>query len=824
MARDDYTLHNAREATLVSSNETTYTINILWTGAGNTASNSMTLGSSGVQISYENPNQKDKNSYILTSKCVLSYLVTSAADKTFINSLSTTYEEKNVWITVREGSNMLWCGYVLLDLKDEQDVSYPYEVTLEAIDGLAALKDVPFIRETNINDASVPTFPYVPADTFFNSEYNNLLGNAASAGTDTKYLSMLVAKSGMVLADDSQGSSSNFLEDYSLQTAVNYYNEGHPAPADNIDPLGYTKLRVEQLYSQEADGFIGAPDCYTVLEFICKNFGMRCTYWQHAFHFVSLDEYNTNEAAAGTATSPINIPTRLYTNTGVVASPHTQDYLGTNSLSIYDLSIENATAAGEGLQKLAGSIYTGLPPIKTAKGLFFGFTPATTNAYRGFPRLPDFNSSGAETMYQNFPRVGGDNYTGDIDWGTIVNASTGDGIEFQAYCSFTNTASNNLWGQFAFILVAKPSSQVATVGADTKVCRRDGTTASTYTYVWEDWTTGTWPFTIDTDFSPKFAWSYLQTFAPAPQPINQMSGQKVYDTANDDYCTDNGTGINGLFPTHGDFTGSWDFAPMSLTCWDSNASYPMKGFGGYAGQTLNLGSARSHGAVAVPNGTLNYQGISISHYQPRDTYKYNFNNFLINGSPHGMLRAVNSTDLATTTAIEIDVVNENTFIYEGGGYFWGEGGTIEVSANGTSYSAAGDGKWNKPTYVWNNSTTTFDYTAGSYDKTLVTLVLQDIIYNQSIPLKQLNGTTALAVKNKTYTGTSILKYMNPIGKLIDADNKGYILARGTFTLLSDEWQATLNEVEYGVPAGTINIGNLEMEREILTESSIIFNP
>ena len=62
MARAVYPLNNAREATLVSSNETTYTINIIWTGAGNTTANSMTLGKAGVQISYENPNEIDKNS------------------------------------------------------------------------------------------------------------------------------------------------------------------------------------------------------------------------------------------------------------------------------------------------------------------------------------------------------------------------------------------------------------------------------------------------------------------------------------------------------------------------------------------------------------------------------------------------------------------------------------------------------------------------------------------------------------------------------------------------------------------------------------------
>ena len=213
MARDDYTLHNAREATLVSSNETTYTINILWTGAGNTTANSMTLGKAGVQISYENPNDKDKNSYIITSTCTISYLVTSDADKNFIASLSTTYEERDVWITVREGFNMLWAGYMILDLKDEQDVSYPYEVSLKAIDGLAALKSLPFIRETNIDTGAIPSYPYVSGDTFITAGFQNIIGGSGGI----KWLSRLVNESGMVLASDSAGASSNFLTNFKIQ-------------------------------------------------------------------------------------------------------------------------------------------------------------------------------------------------------------------------------------------------------------------------------------------------------------------------------------------------------------------------------------------------------------------------------------------------------------------------------------------------------------------------------------------------------------------------------------------------------------------------------
>ena len=117
MARPDYDLNSARDGEIVSSNGTEYTINILWTGATDTTD--MVLGPSGVQISYETPEDKTKNSYISSSKCTIPFLVQDDADKAFILLLATDYQERDVWITIRktsETSTMLWAGYVLLDL------------------------------------------------------------------------------------------------------------------------------------------------------------------------------------------------------------------------------------------------------------------------------------------------------------------------------------------------------------------------------------------------------------------------------------------------------------------------------------------------------------------------------------------------------------------------------------------------------------------------------------------------------------------------------------------------------------------------------------
>ena len=801
MARADYNLNTARDTTLVSSNGTEYTLNILWTGAEDLTD--MTLGSSGAQITYENPNDKDKNSYILSSKCTIPFLVQNATDKAFILSLATTYQERDVWITIREttGTNiLLWCGYVLLDLKDEQDVSYPYEVSLTAVDGLAALKDKPFIRETNIDTGAIPKFPYITNDTYYNAGFSNIIGG----GTTFKWLPELLFNTGMVLEDDDTGSTT-YLENYKIQTAVNLYNEGHPTPASDIDPLRYTQLDMQRLYSFDTDNNVNVPNCYQVLEYICKNFGMRCVYWRHVFHFVEIDEYNTDEDAAGTAFNPINIPTREYFYQGGFNA--NQNYIGNKDLTPYDLTLENLTTPGEGLEKLSGSIYSGLPAIKTVNGTYY--SNIGTNVYRGFPLFPTtWDTSGAEVYYSEYPY----DSTGAKAWGTMVDAANADGINLEIYLSFKNTTSDTLSFRSLFYLVAKPSTYTGdpSVPEPWKVCKRS--VSAPFVYTWDDW---------DGPIGqPYLGSSGLLRAArqgcplPTASVIDQSVGIKAYSTAQDPFCS------NGVFPVDAAFTGSWDFTILTFTCYDSNATNEMSGFNGQG--VKNFGSTNNHGQIystgSYPSQT-NYNGTQTFTMQKLTEYQYDYDNTIDASGVTPFLGnlSLSSAGQNIATNFEIDVVNKNTYIYNSLNYFWGDGQTIKISSDGTTYNFADStGKWVKPTYAWDVGTSAFIYTVGTYDKKLVELLLLNILYNQSIFLKQLNGTTALSETNKYYSGTTLMKYMNPIGKLTDLDNNQYQLMRGTFNLLTDEWETTMNQVFYEVPTDTVNIGEQQVAANSVT--------
>ena len=523
---------------------------------------------------------------------------------------------------------------------------------------------------------------------------------------------------------------------------------------------------------------------------------MRCIYWQHSFHFIQINEYNTNEDAAGTATAPINIPTRLYYYNGLPAATYSQNYVGNNNLSIYNLELENDTTTS-GLQKLAGTVYSGLPAIKKVESIYLG--SESSNIYRGFPVLDTSALSGASV----------DDVLTLSDGGVLTDVADADGIQLQFDLSYKNTTNTSIYVTNMFMLLAHPSSYTTPVGPLTKVCAREVTPNE---YVWQAYTTNinTLPFS---GTNAVHRWSITSIPVAPNATIDQSVGQWAYSTAWDPKCASNG----GLFPVDAAFTGDWTFKILTWTRWaGSGAANPMR-------NTTAYGGYMNHGACAgsVGSNPLNYDGSALVTYQPITDYAYDYlptlNPISGTNNPYkGTLKAI-STAAEIKTEYVAEVETNNSYILDAGNYFWGEGSTIQVSSDGSTYVDAGIDKWNKPTYAWNNGTSQFDYTVGSFDKSLVELNTYDMIYNQSIALKQFNGTTALSETNKYYSGTTILKYFNPIGRLKDTDGNKYLFMRGGFNLSMDEWNVTSDEMSYNVPSETINIGQRDFTAEISIE-------
>jgi len=534
------------------------------------------------------------------------------------------------------------------------------------------------------------------------------------------------------------------------------------------------------------------PNAYDVLEYICKNFGMRCIYWQHAFHFIQINEYNTNEDAAGTINNPINIPTRVYYYTGTPTSSYSKNHVGNNNLSIYNLELENDITKS-GLQKLSGTIYSGLPAIKKVESIYLSYE--SENAWSSFP-LMDTSAFGA--IPANKITVGGSSVLSDV--------ADADGINLSFSLSYKNTTNTTIGVMNMFMLLAREAGQASFYPV--KVCARN--TASN-DYSWQDWTSGGLPFTGTSAVS---RWTNRASGVSQNAVIDQSVGQNAYRTSADPYCLSNG----GIFPVDAAFTGDWTFQIITWTHWrGSGSSVPM------LNNTAIYGSSYNHGMVytGVGSNPLNFDGTALATYQAIENYRYNYKNTLnpISGTNNPYFGSLNSVstlgNLNEEFVIEVDT--NNSYVLDMGNYFWGEGKTVRVSNDGLNWTTAGYDKWTKPTYAWNSGTSQFDYTVGSYDKKLVVLNLLDIIYNQSIALKQFNGTTALSEIDKYYTATTVLKYFNPIARMKDSDGKKYLFMRGGFNLSMDEWNITSDEIHYEVPTETITIGGREFEAEIIIE-------
>ena len=56
--------------------------------------------------------------------------------------------------------------------------------------------------------------------------------------------------------------------------------------------------------------------------------------------------------------------------------------------------------------------------------------------------------------------------------------------------------------------------------------------------------------------------------------------------------------------------------------------------------------------------------------------------------------------------------------------------------------------------------------------------------------------------------------MNPVGKLTDLDSNQYQLMRGTFNIMLDQWDVTMNQINYEVPSETINVTQQQVAADL----------
>ena len=486
----------------------------IWVEGSTVAATEINLGSSGPEIKYETSNQ-EKFTYILASSLDIPFIVENTGHADFIQDLRDgTLQEKDVYVHLynnRDTTRPLWSGFLIMDLAAQEDVSFPYEVKLTAVDGLSLLKDQPFVRDTNLDTGNPVEFPYDVNDVYWNN-YTRI----------TNWIEIILLKTGSALT--AQGSNAN----YTYKTSVNWYNSTMPSTGQADDPLFWTQCKMNSLYSRDENGIYTPQSTYNVLEALCKNWGMRCVYWHHTFHFVQIAEYEASET--GTPTAQDNINTREYFYTGTRRSDEAT--IGESNFGLYDLQFENVTNVNNaGLQKLAGTKYDFYAPLKTVVGNFRVL--ADENQFQGFPELDQTTNTG-DLIYSK-------------DISTYVDAANNDGWFCQILLNFSNITSRNANGS---------SSQPKVL--DMKMCfsiraRQAGTTPYTKmltesggTLTWSTYTAPTSTNNVPDDMINRYI-TYI--------PIG-TSQRLVWESSG--YT-------NGVIPTDSAFTGEWEFEFFTYT-------------------------------------------------------------------------------------------------------------------------------------------------------------------------------------------------------------------------------------------------------------------
>ena len=481
-----------------------------WAGS----STEINLGGSGPEIQYETSGQ-EKFTYILASSLDIPFIVEDIGMQDFITDLQDgTFKEKDVYVHLfnsRDTVRPLWSGFLLMDLSAKQDVSFPYEVKLTAIDGLSILKDRPFVRDTNTSTGAAVTFPYEQEDVYWNN-YDDIVD----------WIEIILLKTGS--AQSAQGLSTN----YTFKTSVNWYNSTMPSATQADDPLRWTQCKMNTVYDRDENGKYTPQSTYEVLEALCKTWGMRCVYWHHTFHFVHIAEYEANES--GTTGSQINIPTREYYYNGGVRLD--QAGIGESNFGLYDLQFENVTNVNNaGLQKLAGTQYDNYAPIKKI--------------------ITDFSVLADENRFFGFPALDQTTDTGDLiassQISTYTDAADNSGWFCQIPLNFSNISSELVLGGGSF---PRP--------LDMKLCfsiraREAGTTPYTK-MLNESGSTLSW-----------VAYTAPTSSNGVPDDMINANVTNIDIGTSQRIIWDSTGYTNGVIPTDAAFTGDWEFEFFTYT-------------------------------------------------------------------------------------------------------------------------------------------------------------------------------------------------------------------------------------------------------------------
>ena len=778
----------------------------MWDRNWGGATNSFNISDSGAVIKYDSKGGDSKMNPLMASTMTFEFIVENAGQQSYINSnlRPNTAQEKDIYFILEKsksaGYQKVWGGFMISDLDTTTDESYPYTLKLEAIDGIALLKDIPFVKNALNQNAG----PFTIEQTYMGYSNGSWTDGWNSGVDNTKYKKIIEVLTEAVQYSDFQGmaSNTNYGGAPEISSSANWWNQSHQASyIGTEDPLWLSRMNMSQFYNvvdsssnSSTTDYYEAMSCYDALVNICRCWGLRCFYWANRIYFIQVGLYNTDET--GTTASPDNIPTKIY---DIFCNPVAgiNDFVGTTNLSRYQFDF-NATNSGK-LQRLAGTTYDEYPSIRKVVAKFPSIS--NENRFSSFPLI-----YGQTDTPHEWPHNSDGIVMTTADIGTITDPNNLDGLYIDLFMQFTNTGFMPVNQELQFTIQARPTNGNYTTQGKIPLYNADANEVQ-----WKDVSINTYsgspnPIRFTTDYlsTNTASYSYMNIFSSATS-INDCLAA-VNNAVNVPIGTTtinivNGTVLNTIFnnilPFDSGMSGDWDFRIIAIAA-DTNTNTTTGG--------TTTGVSKGHGAAS--HIVFGFKETPWDNLQNGQLRFGNPNNQLINGDVYYTNQ--NSTQFPNTIAVvsggsignigqqtQVTLANTDSFIVEIPDTLWGDCevndsmGSIQVY-NGTNWVYTDFlGKWGRNIVTGTDS--------------LTELLCKETLFMQNTPSYLANYTAVVGNTEPNLSSNADYPYLvNPVSRLKDTtfNNRIFVPINLEIDTINNQTSGKWFEMSYNTSGAT----------------------
>ena len=702
---------------------------------------------SGLTLAYDCDGD-EKFAPIVGCKAALNFMVNTINNlqiSEFIDDLlgisSAVYEEGDIVMVVREGpadtGSIIFEGEYLMDLDTLPDVQGEYPIQLTFTDGLGKLKEISF-ENSNVNTTGAPynALGFQTFNFWIGQCLQHTMKYKTQANPDGFW--------------DSAASKLAFYTTVRWWNTDFYYQPNSPIAFS--DPLAQTAGKMSWANKfNPSNGQVNIASAYEVLSQICRSWGMRVIYWNGAYHFVQIFEYNKNPSA-GNWSTPIDQYTARYRANGDSHNQWMVSTIGGTKYNRFENAFANISNPTKRIEKLEGSTYTFLPVLREVKTnlVHEGFQ----NIFGGFPQPNAYGTNFLPLMSGPFLNSAQYKYNCNLK------------VEITAGSHWSTTFGYTVV-QFGVHIIAMNPSATPTLAAHALATLTYDPVANTYG--WDDTPTYT-----GFDLGP------IVNLTSGNGPHQGMGNTSIIDLI-----------PNLEFPGYRDAATDYVIAltsPVYVENW--------------AGTLINMQTGSPYGASAVLTMT---NPIDTAALNPPSWSTGIFNNFM------SVIQPV-STNSATANTVFVNTQTEDSHKIDWGDVFWGDGpeywdnSALRIRTGSATWEFS---EWTSDNWLRRDYTQSSNPPAGSGYSFNQLLAFQ-MKQCQSTVIKRANFSTVNNFLGQ-YNSNGKPYFVNPLGMIrdCDVDSAGsqlltkYFFRRGKYDVFREQWEGEWIETATGSPQGGI---------------------